>query len=173
MLEALDADRDLTISATEIANAPAALRQLDKNHDGKLTAEECGFYIGPSSLSPKLMDRMHRDFMHFHPVLAALDSDRNGEISAEEIRNGARSLRRLDVNGDGSLSPSELIPNRAAAWAATIFETFDTNHDGQISAGERARSASFGEIILSADRNHDGFTTVYELTEELRSRENE
>jgi Ca2+-binding EF-hand superfamily protein len=175
VLKALDADHDLAISAREIANAPTVLRQLDKNHDGKLSPEECGFYTGPSgssNLNAKIVARMQTDLMRFNPVLAALDSDRNGEISAEEIENSPESLRRLDLNGDGSLSPPEVIPDQAAAWAATIFGKFDTNHDDQISAAERARSASFGEIIMSADLNRDGVTTVYELTEELLRREN-
>lgn len=37
---ALDADGDGTISATEIANAAAALAKLDKNNDGQLTVDE-------------------------------------------------------------------------------------------------------------------------------------
>jgi Ca2+-binding EF-hand superfamily protein len=37
---ALDADHDGTLSAEEIKNAPAALRKLDKNGDGKLTEDE-------------------------------------------------------------------------------------------------------------------------------------
>jgi hypothetical protein len=37
---ALDANHDGVIDAQEIANAPAALRTLDKNHDGKLTHDE-------------------------------------------------------------------------------------------------------------------------------------
>ena len=37
---ALDANSDGVIDADEIANAPAALRKLDKNGDGKLTSEE-------------------------------------------------------------------------------------------------------------------------------------
>src|SRR5512133_3610379 len=36
----LDADHDGAISNAEIANAPAALRSLDQNHDGKLTLDE-------------------------------------------------------------------------------------------------------------------------------------
>jgi Ca2+-binding EF-hand superfamily protein len=174
LLEALDADSDLVISAPEIANAPTALRQLDRNHDGKLSPEECGFVLGSSTLPAKFTDRMRRDFMRFHPVVAALDSDHNGEISAEEIRNSSQSLRRLDINGDGSISPSEVMPNRAAAWAAVIFGQFDIDHDGRISAveSEREPSVSLHEIIMSADRNHDGFTTMTELTEELMLREN-
>ncbi len=151
-----------------------ALRQLDRNYDGKLSAEECGFFIGSSKLSAKFTDRMRTNFMRFHPVLAALDSDHNGEISAEEIRNSSQSLRRLDINGDGSLSPPEVMPNRAAAWTAVIFGQFDIDHDGRISAAEwkSEQSASLREIIMSADRNHDGFTTMAELTDELLLREN-
>ena len=40
VLVVLDADKDGKISAEEIANAPAALKTLDKNDDGILTAEE-------------------------------------------------------------------------------------------------------------------------------------
>ena len=44
IIKALDANGDGVIDANEIANAPAALRSLDKRGDGKLTPDE---YIGP------------------------------------------------------------------------------------------------------------------------------
>ena len=40
VIEALDANHDGVIDADEIANAPAALKKLDKNGDGKLTQDE-------------------------------------------------------------------------------------------------------------------------------------
>ncbi|HEY6229061.1 MAG TPA: EF-hand domain-containing protein [Verrucomicrobiae bacterium] len=40
IIAALDANHDGEIDANEIANAPAALRKLDKNGDGKLTRDE-------------------------------------------------------------------------------------------------------------------------------------
>ena len=40
LFAALDANGDGVIDASEIANAPAALKKLDKNGDGKLTREE-------------------------------------------------------------------------------------------------------------------------------------
>ena len=40
LFAALDANHDGVIDETEIAQAPAALRKLDKNGDGKLTADE-------------------------------------------------------------------------------------------------------------------------------------
>ncbi len=48
-----------------------------------------------------------------HPLIMALDSKRDGEISAEEIRNAAASLRKLDRNGDGKLTDGELHPEGA------------------------------------------------------------
>jgi Ca2+-binding EF-hand superfamily protein len=39
-MEVLDANHDGVIDADEIANAPAALKKLDKNGDGKLTPDE-------------------------------------------------------------------------------------------------------------------------------------
>ena len=40
IIAALDANHDGVIDETEIANAPAALKTLDKNGDGKLTMDE-------------------------------------------------------------------------------------------------------------------------------------
>lgn len=40
LIAALDANHDGVIDADEIANAPAALKKLDKNGDGKLTMDE-------------------------------------------------------------------------------------------------------------------------------------
>jgi hypothetical protein len=102
VLGALDTDRDNVISAAEIAHAPAALRKLDKNHDGKLSAEECG-----------AGNRAHLEFMRIHPALAVLDADHDGEISGSEIRGAPAALRTLDRNGDGELTEDELLPGLA------------------------------------------------------------
>ncbi len=44
------------------------------------------------------------------PVMVALDADKDGEISAEEIANAAAALKTLDKNNDGKLSKEELRP---------------------------------------------------------------
>jgi hypothetical protein len=106
VLGVLDTDRDNVISAAEIAHAPAALRKLDLNHDGKLTAEECG-YRPPAGLTADFRLR----FMRFHPALDALDADHDGEISAREIENAPARLWSLDANGDGRLTLDELLPH--------------------------------------------------------------
>lgn len=48
---ALDADGDEVISAAELAQAPALLKKLDKNGDGKLTRDEL-FLPPPSTSTP-------------------------------------------------------------------------------------------------------------------------
>ncbi|MEI9898229.1 MAG: EF-hand domain-containing protein [Chthoniobacter sp.] len=44
------------------------------------------------------------------PLIAALDTDGDGTISADEIANAAASLKKLDKNGDGKLTPDEYHP---------------------------------------------------------------
>lgn len=47
LLALFDTNHDGVIDATEIANAPAVLRALDKNGDGQLTADELRPPRGP------------------------------------------------------------------------------------------------------------------------------
>jgi hypothetical protein len=52
--------------------------------------------------------------MRLNPVLAALDADHNGQISAAEIQNSPAALKTLDKNGDGRLVADELLPDSVA-----------------------------------------------------------
>ncbi|MGI8989006.1 MAG: EF-hand domain-containing protein [Bryobacteraceae bacterium] len=176
VLGAIDANRDFVISPWEIVTSPAALRKLDTNRDGKLSAEECGFSLRtglPIEPDAEFARRARLEFMRSNPVLAALDADHDGEISAKEMLNGSRALRKLDRNGDGFLTPDEVLPDRAATQASIVFSLLDTNHDGRISIKERASEDAerMRELLVSADRNRDGVTTLAELTGELRLRE--
>ena len=47
-----------------------------------------------------------------NPVMLALDTDGDGELSAAEIANAAAALRALDRDGDGRLSREELRPEQ-------------------------------------------------------------
>lgn len=44
------------------------------------------------------------------PIIAVLDADQDGVISAEEIENSPNTLLLLDQNGDGELTREELRP---------------------------------------------------------------
>jgi len=128
IIMALDANHDGVISADEIANAAAALKTLDKNGDGQLTKDEYmpprppgrpgdpeegppgGPHDGPPPAdSPNGMNKHKRPVP---PVVAALDTNGDGIISADEIAAAPTSLLKLDKNGDGKLTMDELRPPR-------------------------------------------------------------
>jgi len=46
------------------------------------------------------------------PLFAALDANHDGVIDQTEIANASAALRTLDKNGDGNLTPDELMPPR-------------------------------------------------------------
>ncbi len=45
-----------------------------------------------------------------NPLLKALDANKDGTISAEEIKNASQALKKLDKNEDGELTREELRP---------------------------------------------------------------
>ena len=47
-----------------------------------------------------------------HPEVRALDTDKNGELSTDEITNASASIRALDANADGVVSMAEFRPAR-------------------------------------------------------------
>lgn len=110
VLRALDANRDFTLSPWEIDNAPAAIRNLGADDDGDLVAEKCGLHMDPTSLLSVAPTHLRREFMSYHPVLAVLDADHNGTISASEINEATAALKKLDRNHDGYLSAVEVVP---------------------------------------------------------------
>jgi Ca2+-binding EF-hand superfamily protein len=237
LLVALDTDHDGVISAAEIAAAPLSLHKLDRNRDGKLSAEECaeGGEHGPSAdemvdtlmafdkngdgklqrgevperlqglfdrgdlnkdgvltideirklaqaeqdsrpkepeVDPAMRKRMELMIMRVVPVLAALDTDHNGEISETEMQNAAAVLKTLDKNGDGRLTDDEVTPDPLRTFVAQGMVQFDLDGDGRLSTEEMAvpKAAPFRAMLLAADRNHDGYVTEEELLEEVRRR---
>ena len=106
LLPVLDTDKDGELSADEIANASAALLELDKNDDGQLTPRE----ILPKKPKGKKKGKGKRPGP---PILVrTIDLDGDRVLSADEIENAADSLLTLDRDGDGALSRKEMRPTR-------------------------------------------------------------
>jgi hypothetical protein len=112
-------------------------------------------------------------------LVAALDTDKDGVLSAAEIAHASTVLKALDANEDGVLTPTELRGGRqinrverpadAAARPVrtsrissgfSIAFMLDANHDGAIQTMEIANAASSLKIL---DTNHDGELTPNEL----------
>lgn len=95
LMSALDADGDGVISGQEIEGAAAALKKLDKNGDGQLSADETrpqGFGGG--------FDR--------GALFGRLDENKDGKLSSSEIPERMQPfLQRLDTNSDGDITREE------------------------------------------------------------------
>ncbi len=121
----LDANGDRVISFDELEAAPAILKKLDANQDGQITRDELR-QAGrrafanrqragnprrapqpEAAAAPRVAPLARRPVA---PVLAALDTDRNGVLSAGEIAAAPQSLRTLDTNADQQLSLDEIRP---------------------------------------------------------------
>lgn len=106
ILAIFDANQDKELSADEIAAASEALGKLDKDGDGKITLKE--LHTPPAD--GKKPKRPPHGKPPLPPVVAALDTDHDGTISATELAAAPDSLKVLDKDGDGALSPAELHP---------------------------------------------------------------
>lgn len=114
LMMALDADKDGSISASEIENASKALAKLDKDGDGALSPEEIrpdfaamardGLMPGgqPGSNGAPTKEMMARMFEQ-------RDTDKDGKLSGDEIPDRMReNLSRVDENGDSAVDKSEM-----------------------------------------------------------------
>lgn len=111
-----------------------------------------------------------------NPLFLALDTDKNGELSAAEIANAPTALKTLDKNQDGKLSQEEIRPNfpeggrggpRGASNTEAIerIMAFDKNSDGKLSSDELPERMR--NLMERADANKDGFLTKEELTQAM------
>lgn len=167
--------------------------RLDANNDGRLTMDEIpedkrdqfkqiasraridiekgvtkeafvAAYQGASSEGRPQGGPEARPLFPLGPLFAALDTDHDGELSAEEIANAPQSLAALDKNGDGKISRQELGPPPDRLNPEEMLRRLkeaDRNGDGKLSkeeSPERLR-ANFEAI----DRNDDGFLDEAEL----------
>jgi Ca2+-binding EF-hand superfamily protein len=108
---ALDVNTNGLLEATEIANASTALKSLDKNGDGKLSAEELMPQF-PGSTNQARLNPPRGGGHPVSPLMSALDTNSDGELDADEIANAGAALLKLDTNGDGQLTMDELRPKR-------------------------------------------------------------
>jgi hypothetical protein len=117
-------------------------------------------YVEPTEAKPPGPAEPHLS------IMVALDSDGDGQISAEEIGNGPAALKKLDRDEDGRISRQEVDPadadrrlrqrgggGRGQRGGNLLFRTLDTDADGDISAKEIENAVT---ALQKLDKNRDG-----------------
>jgi Ca2+-binding EF-hand superfamily protein len=109
------------------------------------------------------------------PIMKALDTDSNGEISASEITNAPAALKALDKNSDGKVTSDELMPSLPAGMTNRfnmtppgagqrpkdpLMSEIDTDGDGTLSATEIDNAAT---ALKTLDTNSDGILSQDEI----------
>ena len=128
-----------------------------------------------------------------NPILVALDKDKDGTLSAEEIESATAALKTLDKNNDGQLDQSETRPNfegmgpggfgggafggggfgggqgegGAEQMVARLLE-MDKDKDGKLSKDEIPERLQ--SMMARGDKNEDGFLDKTEIMASARER---
>ena len=129
---------------------------------------------GPGGPGGRMMMRMPPS-----PLMTALDTDGDGELSEKEIANASASLKTLDTDRNGKLTEPELRPNfdrfggpemRGGTNEALITQlmAFDKNKDGKISKAELPQRLQ--TLMDRGDTNKDGVLDRAELVAISRQR---
>jgi hypothetical protein len=99
LFDRADADKDNTLTADELKKSATSMANPTASGRGEGREGEGRRGRGPGG-GPRGRD----------PLVATLDADRDGTISAGEVSAASSALRSLDTNGDGQLTPEEVRP---------------------------------------------------------------
>jgi EF hand domain-containing protein len=130
----LDANNDGVVDRAEAAASPgfaARFDQMDKNKDGRLTADERPERHGG-----------HRGGRDGHGKMMQADKDKDGRISKAEATADPKLAERfvqMDANKDGFVDRAD-FQARMAQHRDECFGKADTDSDGKLSRDEYAKT---------------------------------
>jgi Ca2+-binding EF-hand superfamily protein len=181
MLDRLDTDGDKSLTKEQFVSSVLAMTQREGGRpgrgegDGPPERRSEGSNEGrPDRPARGPEDGEGPPRPQFGPpaIIRALDTDADGEISADEIKNASASLAKLDKDGDGKLTREELMPGMpgggrgfgpppGAGEFARRMKEADANGDGKLSKDEVPERMREGFDRI--DTNSDGFLDDAEL----------
>jgi Ca2+-binding EF-hand superfamily protein len=180
-----DANEDGKIDKSELARVENVPADSDADKDGLVSLGELVAAINAQSTpSRDFRSRAVAQRDIGDVLLAALDTDGDGALSTDELASVSQSLRTLDRNSDGQLTPNEIAPAPAGQRGgrfggppggfgggrpnpAEMLTRMDANGDGKVSKSEVPQ-----QMLQRWDRmdtNSDGFIDKKEL-EQLAER---
>lgn len=118
------------------AQLDAEFKNLDANHDGKLTKAEI-----QSAMTQRVAEEQTQVNQQAKAVFDKIDTNHNGQIS----------LTEFEAQGKVSVDPAKIDAR---------VQQLDTNHDGVVSA-EEYRNGTLVQFD-AADTNHDGVVSPAE-----------
>jgi Ca2+-binding EF-hand superfamily protein len=163
----LDKNKDKKLSRDEMSNMPPQFfDRLDENRDGFIDEEEFnrirgggrmmgGPRVGESLV--KLLDadkdtRITKDeFAGIVALFDALDQDRNGDLSQDELNGFFRAVNEAPTKATGGVNTT------------SAFDKMDKNKDGKISADEADE-----RMFRNLDLNKDGSVTREEFEKAVK-----
>lgn len=123
---------------------------------------------GQNPANPEMMARGMAMMMRNLPVIKALDTDEDGQLSASEIENASKSLLKLDKNGDGAISPEEMRPEPGQM---PMFAG-PGGPGGPGAGGPPGGAAGMMRMLEARDKDKDGKLTGDEIPEQMLPRLN-
>jgi Ca2+-binding EF-hand superfamily protein len=171
---ALDADHDNALSAPEIGNAAAVLKALDRNGDGRVTADEFpagrggpggpgrgrgGSGIGGEApATPTSPEELAATLMAF-------DRNNDGRLKKDEVPERLQGIfARADDNKDGELTPDEIKKAAAAQPQPTAGGRGERGREGEGRGGEGRGGPPRRDVLFAAlDQDGDGALSAEEI----------
>jgi Ca2+-binding EF-hand superfamily protein len=171
VLNILDVNQDVSISAAELAAAPSMLPKLDQDGDGQLSLAEAGIQRVPDPSRPvpeppsppPTVEALTSDLLMF-------DANHDNKLEKKEVPARMQGIfERGDLDHDQVLSHDELVAMSKANQQTKLpvrrpggvaFNAVDTRQDGTISSAEIANAAA---SLKTLDKNGDGRIEESEL----------
>lgn len=112
-----------------------------------------------------------RGGMGMNPIIAALDANRDGELSKEEIANASKALAKLDKNTDGKLDATELRPQFGRRSGDQERPGRPGGESARGPGGDRGPMQDPKEMaarMMKLDRDNDGKLSKTEVPERMQ-----